>query len=101
MTERIDNPKARKNRLICRSKTVPEGWVVVGEHHSPACDGDGANAWVIKLPGRREVVVEASPVPDGYRRVKEATIDTGQGRAPGWLIEREQREPRTKNCDYC
>lgn len=92
MTERIDNPKARKNRLICRSKTVPEGWVVVGEHHSPACDGDGANAWVIKLPGRREVVMEDSPVPDSYRRVKETTIDTGQGKAPGWLIEREQRE---------
>ncbi len=89
MTERIDNPKARKNRLICRSTTVPEGWVVVGEHHSPACDGDGANAWVIKRPGRREVVLETSSVPVGYRRAKETTIDTGQGKAQGWLIERE------------
>jgi hypothetical protein len=90
MAERIDNPKARKNRLICRSSRVPEGWVVVGEHHSPACDGDGANALVVKLPGRREVVVEESPIPDGYRRVKRAVLDTGQGKASGWLIEREE-----------
>ena len=48
----MDNPKARKNRVICRTAPVPEGWVVIGEHHSPACDGDAANAWIIKRPGR-------------------------------------------------
>ena len=26
-----------------------------------ACDGDGANALVVRLPGRREVVIEGSP----------------------------------------
>ena len=92
MAERIDNPKARKNRLICRSRRVPEGWVIVGEHQSPACDGDGANAWVVKLPGRREVVVDESPIPDGYRKVKRAVLDTGNGKAEGWLIEREVKQ---------
>jgi hypothetical protein len=86
MAERLDNPKARMNRVICSSAPVPEGWVVVGAHHSPACDGDGANARVIKQPGAREVVVADSPLPSGYRRLKETTLGDG---APGWVIERE------------
>lgn len=90
MTERLDHPKARKNRLICRSKAVPEGWVVVGEHHSPACDGEGANAWVIKRPGKREVVLRGSPIPDGYAKTKDTTTDTGSGKTEAWLIERKQ-----------
>ncbi len=57
---------------------------MVGEHSSPACDGDGANAIVIKRPGRREVVTADSPVPDGYRRARPAECDG----ADGWLIER-------------
>jgi hypothetical protein len=88
----VDNPKARKNRVICRTAPVPEGWVVIGEHHSPACDGDAANAWIIKRPGRREVVIAGSPIPEGYRKVKETAIDTGRGTAGGWLIERVSRE---------
>ncbi len=51
MTDRLDNPKARKNRVICASAAVPEGWVVVGEHHSPACDGEGPTPGSIKRPG--------------------------------------------------
>jgi hypothetical protein len=89
VAERVDNPKARMNRVICRGALVPEGWVVIGEHHSPACDGVGANALVIKRPGRREVVTADSPVPDGYRRVRETTVDDG----PGWLIERGDGDP--------
>ena len=88
MADRFDNPKARKNRVICASATMPEGWVVIGEHHSPACEGEGANARVIKQPGRREVVTADSPVPEGYRRVKEAEITAGEVKAMGWLIER-------------
>ena len=84
MAERLDNPKARKNRVVCRSAAIPEGWVVVGEHHSPACDGEGANAWVVKQPGRREVVVADTPIPDGYMKIKDTEIDG----APGWVIER-------------
>ena len=85
MADRLDNPKARKNRLICKSSVVPEGWVIIGEHHSPACDGEGGNAWVVKRPGRREVVLASSPVPDGYRRVGQTELDGG---SPGWVIER-------------
>lgn len=88
MADRLENPKARKNRLICASARVPEGWVVIGEHHSPACEGDGPNARVIKLPGAREVVAADSPVPDGYRRVRETEIKTSGGNTAGWLIER-------------
>jgi hypothetical protein len=84
VTERLDNPKARMHRVICRRAAVPEGWVVVGEHHSPACDGSGANALVVKRPGRREVVIADSPVPEGYRRVRPSECDG----ADGWLIER-------------
>ncbi len=90
VTDRLDNPKARKNRLICRGTAIPIGWVVVGEHHSPACDGEGPNAWVIKLPGRREVMWADSPLPDGYRKVKETEIAVGEEKAEGWLIEREE-----------
>jgi hypothetical protein len=86
VAERLDNPKARMNRVICRGAPVPDGWVVVGEHHSPACPGDGANAWVIKRPGRREVVAAGSPVPAGYRKVRETAVAGAD--APGWLIER-------------
>jgi len=85
MGERVENPKARKNRLICCGNAVPDGWVVVGSHHSPACDGEGANAWVIKEPSRREVVVAESPVPEGYRQVKQ--VDLEGETEPGWLIE--------------
>jgi hypothetical protein len=85
----VSSDKGRRNRLICRGRAVPEGWVVVGEHHSPACDGDGANALVIKLPGRREVVTAGSPVPTGYRRVRETAVSGPDGDRPGWLIERK------------
>lgn len=88
MTDRIDNPKARKNRLVCRSAEIPDGWVIVGEHHSPACDGEGANAWVVKRAGRREIVVEDSPVPAGYERVKETLLEASGGKVKGWVIER-------------
>lgn len=88
MAERFENPKARKHRLICASARVPDGWVVIGEHHSPACDGEGPNARVIKLPGMREVVAAGSPIPDGYRKVRETEISTSDGSTEGWLIER-------------
>lgn len=87
MEQRIDNPKARMNRLICCESAVPDGWVIVGSHHSPACDGDGANAWVVKRPGKREVVMEESPIPEGYRRMKQVDLDGEEKQ--GWLIERE------------
>ena len=74
------------HRVICRGRPVPDGWVVVGTHFSPACDGDGDNALVVKQPGRREVVTADSPVPDGYRRVKPADLEGEPD--PGWLIER-------------
>ncbi|MEE4272371.1 MAG: hypothetical protein V2I67_11885 [Thermoanaerobaculales bacterium] len=91
MAARVDNPKARRNRLICRKRPVPDGWVVVGRHHSPACDGDGGNALVIKRPGRREVVTADSPVPEGYTRVRQTAIEGEDG--PGWVIEREGPPP--------
>ncbi len=87
MADHLDNPKARMNRVICASAPVPGGWVVIGDHHSAACDGEGANARVIKRPGRREVVTADSPVPEGYRRVKETEITGSEGKARGWLIE--------------
>jgi hypothetical protein len=85
----VRSDKARRNRLICSGREVPEGWVVIGEHHSPACDGEGANALVIKRPGRREVVTADSPIPPGYRRVRETTVSGPSGDSPGWLIERD------------
>jgi len=87
MTDRTANPKARRNRVICREATIPDGWVAIGRHHSPACDGGGANAIVIKQPGDREVVLADSPVPPGYRRVRPAELADG---GDGWVIERDQ-----------
>jgi hypothetical protein len=80
---------ARRNRLICKGRSVPDGWVVIGQAHSPACPEGGDNAWIIKRPGRREVVAAASPVPAGYARVRPAH----SAHCPGdgnnaWVIER-------------
>ena len=86
----VSSDRGRRNRLICRGREVPEGWVVVGEHHSPACDGEGGNAWVIKRPGRREVVCLGSPIPEGYRKVRETTISGSTGDCAGWVIERDE-----------
>jgi len=81
---------SRRNRLICKQRAVPEGWVVVGHAHSPACPSPGLNAWVVKRPGRREVVAAESPLPDGYRRVRptRSTHCPGDGEN-AWVIERD------------
>ena len=85
---------ARRNRLICKGRSVPEGWVVVGHAHSPACPGTGANVWIIKRPAAREVVAASSPVPAGYSRVRA----TRSRHCPGdgdnaWVIERDTAAP--------
>jgi hypothetical protein len=59
----------RNDRIVCKERGIPEGWVVVGECHSASCSGDGKNAWVIKRPGRRDLICAISPVPEGYRRL--------------------------------
>jgi hypothetical protein len=90
---RVESPgsqPARRNRLICKQRAVPDGWVVVGHAHSPACPGAGLNAWVVKRPGRREVVAASSPLPDGYARVRptRSTNCPGEGEN-AWVIERD------------
>ncbi len=62
--------RASKNRVICRDRQVPEGWVVVGVYRNDACSGDGDNALIIKRPSRREVIWASSPIPAGYAEVK-------------------------------
>ena len=80
---------ARRNRLICKDRAVPEGWVVVGHSHSPACPGTGDNVWIIKRPGRREVVAASSPVPAGYSRVRPTRSQHCPGEGDNaWWIER-------------
>jgi hypothetical protein len=85
----------RRHRLICKDRAVPEGWVVIGHAHSPACPGEGENAWIVKRPGKLEVVWESSPLPDGYSRVRR----TRSGHCPGegdnaWVIERTSGSDR-------
>ena len=88
-----DGP-ARRNRLICRERPIPAGWVVVGCAHSPACPGEGDNAWVIKRPGRRELVWEGSPVPEGYVCVRKAQSEHCPGDGDNArLIERRDPNP--------
>ena len=62
--------RASRNRVICRDRGVPDGWVVVAVYHNSACSGEGDNALVIKRPGRRDVVWSESPIPDGYSVAK-------------------------------
>jgi len=82
MTER-----ARRHRVICADREVPSGWVVIGRYHNPACDGEEANAFIIKRPGRRETICADSPIPKGWVKVREAeTSGCPDGRA--WIIER-------------
>lgn len=85
----MKNDPARRNRLICKERQIPEGWVVVGQTHSPACPGDGDNAWVVKRPGRLEVVWERSPLPQGYTRVRRTRSEHCPGDGDNaWTIER-------------
>jgi hypothetical protein len=67
--------RASRNRVVCRSRDVPAGWVVVGVYHNPACDGEGDNALIIKKPGKTEVVWSSSPVPEGFERVRPSHSD--------------------------
>lgn len=80
---------ARRNRLICKGRELPDGWVVVGQVHSPACAGEGDNAWIIKRPGRIEVVAASSPVPAGYSRIRPTRSEHCPGGGDNaWLIGR-------------
>jgi len=82
--------RERMNRVVCKGRGVPRGWVVLGEYHNPACDGEGANSWIITRPGRRELVCADSPVPDGYRRVRQARCASCPGDGQNaWVIERQ------------
>jgi hypothetical protein len=84
---------ARRNRLICRDREIPPGWVLVGHAHSLACPGEGDNALVIKRPGRLELVCEGSPVPEGYVRVRRTRSEHCPGEGDNaWLIQRSDRE---------
>lgn len=80
---------AHRNRVICKAARVPEGWVIVGECHNAACEGDGANAWIVKRAGDRAVVCEVSPLPEGYRRVRATRLEACPGEGDNaWVIER-------------
>lgn len=82
--------RASRNRVVCRDRGVPDGWVVVAVYHNPACMGEGGNALVIKRPGRRDVVWSESPIPEGF----EVTKPTHSEHFPGdsdnaYVIERK------------
>lgn len=85
----MSNAPERRNRLICKDRTVPDGWVVIGHAHSPACPGAAENAWIIKRPGKIEVIWESSPVPDGYSRIRRTRSEHCPGsQSNAWVIER-------------
>jgi hypothetical protein len=81
--------RASRHRVICVGRPVPEGWVIIGSYHNPACDGGGDNALIIKRPGRREVVCGDSPIPEGYAKTRPARLDSCPGEHDNaWVIER-------------
>lgn len=78
--------------MICVGRDVPDGWVVIGRYPNPACDGEGNNAWIIKRPGRREVVCGDSPVPEGYVKTRPVRSENCPGEHENaWVIERQDR----------
>jgi hypothetical protein len=90
--------KASRNRVICGDRPVPNGWVVVGHYHNPACEGDGANALIVKRAGRREVVCADSPIPDGYRELSPTHSESCPGDGDNArLIERIEDGPRRRS----
>ncbi len=58
--------RALRHRVVCKGGRLPRGWVVVAECRNAACDGEGANAWVVKRPGSTEVIWAECPVPEGW-----------------------------------
>jgi hypothetical protein len=74
---------------VCKGSAIPADWVVVGHYHNPACPEIGDNAWIIKRPGRREVVCADSQVPSGWRRVSRIRSASCPGDGDNaWIIER-------------
>lgn len=71
--------RAARNRVVCRERGVPEGWVVVAVYHNPACGSAGDNALVVKRPGRRELVWAQSPIPGGYSATRATHSDNFPG----------------------
>jgi uncharacterized protein YbdZ (MbtH family) len=62
--------RALRHRVVCKGARIPRGWVVVAQCSNPACDGDGANAWVVKRPGATEVIWIGCTVPEGWTVVR-------------------------------
>ena len=82
--------RASRHRVICAGRRVPDGWVIIGRYHNPACDGEGRNALIIKRPGRREVVCGDSPIPEGYVRSRSVRSEGCAGEHDNaWVIERQ------------
>jgi hypothetical protein len=58
---------------------IPSGYAVVGELFSPACARSNdpkkrANAWSVRLPGRRETVCKGFLIPRGFVVIGETTV---------------------------
>jgi hypothetical protein len=66
---RIANNTARKSaarapQILCKGKSVPTGYVIVGYRSSAKC---GENPELVtKKPAEAEIVCVGSPIPDGY-----------------------------------
>jgi uncharacterized protein YbdZ (MbtH family) len=82
----VAGERASRHRVICRSREVPAGWVVVGCYHNPACPGDGDNAWIVKRPARREVICAGTTVPEGWAVVGETHAGSCPGDGPNALL---------------
>ena len=67
---------------------MPDGWVVVGVYHNPACNGDDANALIIKKPGKTDVIWVESPVPAGYEVVRPTHSDHCPGDGENAIVIR-------------
>lgn len=81
--------RASRHRVICSGHPVPDGWVIIGRYHNPACDGESGNALIIKRPGRREIVCGESPIPEGYEKTRPARLDSCPGEHENaWVIEK-------------
>jgi hypothetical protein len=84
----MTDERASRNRVICRNREVPEGWVVVGVYHNPACEGDADNALIIKKPGKTEVIWVESPLPAGYERIRPTHSDHYPGDGDNAIVIR-------------
>jgi hypothetical protein len=58
---------AQEAKMICKSSSLPAGYIITGEYSSNECPGSGKNSYKIEVPAPRgDYMCSVSPIPFGF-----------------------------------